>query len=112
MAPTACGPSLTAPRSEPPWGRATRIDVSLAVDRDSGLRLVVADDGPGFSPELLPVASDRFTRADAARGRTTGGAGLSLAIVAGLAAAHGGDVAASNGPPLGGAVVAVNLPVT
>ena len=42
--------------------------------------LQVADAGEGFPPEFLPHAFERFSRADSAR--TTGGAGLGLAIVA------------------------------
>jgi len=72
--------------------------------------IAVADDGPGFPPELLPSVFDRFSRTDAARGRDAGGAGLGLAIVAALAQAHGGRVEASNSGPLGGAVVTVTIP--
>lgn len=72
--------------------------------------VIVADDGPGFPPELLPSVFDRFTRSDTARGREAGGAGLGLAIVAALAQAHGGRVEAGNGGALGGAVVTVTIP--
>jgi two-component system OmpR family sensor kinase len=41
--------------------------------------------------------------------RGKGGAGLGLAIVAGIVDAHGGTVAAANAPG-GGAVFAVRLP--
>ena len=74
-------------------------------------RLSVADDGAGFPPELLPRAFDRFTRGDGARSRSRGGAGLGLAIVASLTHALGGTVTATNGPPLGGACVEVELPL-
>jgi signal transduction histidine kinase len=72
--------------------------------------LGVADDGAGFDPALLDRAFDRFARADVARGRDAGGAGLGLAIVASIARALGGSVRAANGPPLGGALVEVTLP--
>jgi len=52
----------------------------------------VADDGPGFSPELVDTAFERFTRGDAARTREQGGAGLGLALVQAIAQAHGGSV--------------------
>ena len=74
-------------------------------------RLRVSDDGAGFPPELLPRAFDRFTRGDGARSRSRGGAGLGLAIVASLTHALGGTVTATNGPPLGGACVEVELPL-
>lgn len=73
-----------------------------------GVVVDVLDRGPGFPPEFLPRAFDRFSRADAAR--TDGaGSGLGLAIVAALVAAHGGTVTASNRPD-GGASVRVELP--
>jgi signal transduction histidine kinase len=83
------------------------VAVSVACD-NSTARLVVADDGPGFPPDLLPHALERFTRGDSSRGRT--GTGLGLAIVSSLTSALGGHVAAANGPPLGGARVTVELP--
>jgi signal transduction histidine kinase len=68
----------------------------------------VRDDGPGFPERFLPTAFERFTRADVARAR--GGAGLGLAIVAAIAAAHGGRAAACNAPGGGGADVWLELP--
>ena len=72
--------------------------------------LAVCDDGPGFPPEFLPRAFDRFARSDSARTRAGAGTGIGLAIVKALVEAQGGAVAAANGPPLGGAVVTVRLP--
>ncbi len=89
---------------------ATRIRVTTSQAAGCG-RLSVADDGAGFPPELLAHAFDRFTRGDSARTRSHGGAGLGLAIVATLVRALGGTVTATNGPPLGGAVVDVELPL-
>ena len=77
-----------------------------AVDQD--LWLEVADDGPGFDPTFLPHAFERFRRSDASRSRDHGGAGLGLAIVSSIVAAHGGTVIAENGPT-GGACVRVTL---
>lgn len=64
--------------------------------------VTVADDGPGFAPELLPRAFDRFARATGPRGRGDGGSGLGLAIVSALADAQGATVSVGNGPPLSG----------
>jgi signal transduction histidine kinase len=61
----------------------------------------VIDDGPGFPPNFLDRAFERFTRAPGAR---EGGSGLGLAIVATVADAHGGTAHAAN-RPAGGADV-------
>ncbi|MFG2638572.1 ATP-binding protein [Streptomyces sp. NPDC048362] len=66
--------------------------------------------GPGFPPAFLPLAFERFRRADAARARAGGGAGLGLAIVRSIAEAHGGSVVADN-PEGGGARVRLEVPL-
>ena len=58
----------------------------------------IIDDGPGFDPALLAVAFDSFSRADPSRNRTTGGAGLGLAIAKGVIDAHSGQIWATPGP--------------
>ncbi len=64
-------------------------DVRLWAESTAGaVRLHVADSGAGFPGDFAAQAFDRFARADPARGR--GGVGLGLAIVATIAAAHGG----------------------
>jgi len=50
----------------------------------------VADEGSGIPGEATETIFDRFARADDARTRAHGGAGLGLAIVAAIARAHGG----------------------
>ncbi|MDO9455965.1 cell wall metabolism sensor histidine kinase WalK [Nocardioides sp.] len=57
----------------------------------------VHDDGPGFAPELVPHAFERFARADAARQRE-GGVGLGLALVEAIVTAHGGTVTLTTVP--------------
>jgi signal transduction histidine kinase len=71
---------------------------------------VVSDAGPGFPADFLPHAFERFQRADAARSREHGGAGLGLAIVAAIARGHGGRAEAANLPAGGGAEVRLLLP--
>ncbi|MHB8469533.1 MAG: ATP-binding protein [Gaiellaceae bacterium] len=79
----------------------------FAVERHGAVELHVTDAGPGFPPEFVARAFDRFSRADAAR--SGGGAGLGLSIVALIAAAHGGSAGAANRSG-GGADVWVALP--
>jgi signal transduction histidine kinase len=50
----------------------------------------VADEGTGIPAKATETIFDRFARADDARTRAHGGAGLGLAIVAAIARAHGG----------------------
>ncbi len=78
-----------------------------AVGRD--LVVEVTDRGPGFLPEFLPHAFERFRRPDSGRARSDGGAGLGLAIVSAIAHAHGGRATAGHSPG-GGAVVTLELP--
>jgi hypothetical protein len=79
--------------------------------RDDGrdLRIEVRDDGPGFPEAFLPHAFERFRRPDGGRSRDDGGAGLGLAIVQAICAAHGGSATAFNQPG-GGAAVSLWLP--
>lgn len=51
----------------------------------------VHDDGPGFPPDLVDAAFERFTRGDASRHRSDG-VGLGLALVQAIISAHGGVV--------------------
>jgi two-component system, OmpR family, sensor kinase len=84
----------------------TRVDVEVSSDADRAV-VLVRDDGPGFPSELLGRAAGRFVR-----GHEGGpsSAGLGLAIVDAIAAAHGGELEIENGPR-GGAEVQLRLPV-
>ena len=84
-----------------------RVTVSAA-ERDGQLELHVLDKGPGFSPEFLERAFERFSRADGAR--ATRGTGLGLAVVEGFAVAHQGHAHAANRKS-GGADVWLSLPL-
>lgn len=84
--------------------------IVIAARKDGpNLRIEVRDQGPGFPDDFLPHAFERFRRPDTARSRDDGGAGLGLAIVQAICAAHGGHATARNAPG-GGAVVTAWLP--
>jgi signal transduction histidine kinase len=84
--------------------------IVITVRKDGpGLRIEVHDQGPGFPDDFLPHAFERFWRPDTARTRDDGGAGLGLAIVQAICAAHGGHATARNAPG-GGAAVSLWLP--
>lgn len=63
--------------------------------------LTVDDEGPGIPPDQRRLLLEPFVRAEASRARTTGGAGLGLAIVRTLVEAHGGSVAIGDAPTRG-----------
>jgi len=73
------------------------------------LVIEVADEGAGIPPDSLERIFDRFARADSARSRSQGGAGLGLAIVDAIARAHGGRSTAANSAE-GGAVFSLRFP--
>jgi len=58
--------------------------------------LEVSDDGPGIPAHALPHVFERFYRADKARSRASGGAGLGLSIVKAICAAHNAEVKVSS----------------
>jgi len=81
--------------------------VEVVVDATAVPTISVTDEGPGFPAEFTAHAFDRFARADQSRTRTTGGAGLGLAIAKGLVDAHGGRIWIE---PASGGRVAFQLP--
>jgi signal transduction histidine kinase len=73
--------------------RHARTRIVLALTATAGaVRLAVANDGPAIAGADRERIFERFTRLDGARGRTDGGFGLGLAIVAAVARSHGGRV--------------------
>ena len=69
--------------------------VALEHDGTSAV-LTVADSGPGMDADQLALVFERFYRADPSRARSSGGAGLGLAIVSAVVQAHGGEVEAQS----------------
>jgi two-component system, OmpR family, sensor kinase len=91
-------------RYSPP---ASPLEVSVN-RRDGSAVIEVRDHGPGLEPETLAHAFDRFWQKDSARTGT--GAGLGLAIVAGIVSEHRGTISAANAPE-GGALFTIRLPL-
>jgi len=103
---------LTNARKYTPAG--TTVTVSARATPDGG-SFAVHDDGPGFPPDLVNHAFERFARGDVARTRASGngdepaaGAGLGLALVAAIVHAHGGQVSLTSHP--GNTTLTVTLP--
>jgi len=106
-----------APPAPPPqepaegalWMRGERPGPPAAGLAPRVVRLTVRDHGPGLPTDDPAELFERFWRDEGGRARGQGGAGLGLAIVAGIVESHGGAVAAANAPG-GGARFTVELP--
>jgi signal transduction histidine kinase len=85
-----------------------RVDLEIAQDR-TGVSVTVIDDGPGVDPAVRERATERFAQIDPTRTHT-GGAGLGLAMVASIAAAHEGTLELSTPPTGNGFAVTLRLP--
>jgi two-component system OmpR family sensor kinase len=72
--------------------------------------ITVADEGVGLTQDEAAHVFEQFWRADSARGRSTGGAGLGLSIVQAIATAHGGRAEVESEPGRG-TTFRVHLPV-
>ena len=71
--------------------------VDIAVWKEDAVACVqVTDTGIGIPPEDLPRVFDRFYRADRARAREAGGAGLGLAVAKWVVDSHGGEITCSS----------------
>lgn len=88
-------------------GGAVRLELSEAGGR---VRLTVSDTGRGIPAEALPHIFERFYRADEARRREEGSAGLGLAIAKWIVENHRGSIRVESQPSKG-TTFEVALPV-
>lgn len=93
-------------REHTPAGTPAFLSVSAAGDQ---VFLTVEDTGPGVPESERERIFDRFFRPDTPDGREPGGAGLGLAIVRSIVAAHGGEVSVRPARPHG-SIFEIRLP--
>lgn len=87
----------------------TRVEIGLAFTPGEA-RITVEDNGPGIPSEAREGALQPFVRLDGARNQDLGaGVGLGLAIVAGIAKAHGGELRLGESARLGGLMAEIVL---
>lgn len=79
-------------------GGCINVDV---VDNKDFVAISVKDNGIGINESDLPFIFERFYRTDKSRNRTTGGAGIGLAIVKAIVLAHGGEVSVESKESVG-----------
>ena len=80
--------------------------VSISIYLETGLHIIVEDDGPGMSLEEQAQVLERGVRMDEAKQ----GHGLGLAIVRDIAVAYGGSVEFGRSEVLGGLKISIWLP--
>lgn len=84
-------------------------DIDLVLTQnDEYANLTITDNGPGFPEDFIPIAFERFTRADSSRNRESGGSGLGLSLVKSIVDVNGGRVTIENRES-GGAKVSIVL---
>jgi signal transduction histidine kinase len=80
-------------------------------ERDGMADVAIADTGVGIAAADLPLIFDPFFRADQARARDAGGAGLGLTLTRSIVDRHGGRVDCRSEPHRG-TVITISLPVS
>ncbi len=84
--------------------------VGVQHEPEGGVRLSVADSGPGIPAEHATRIFDRFYRVDESRSRDAGGAGLGLSIAQWAVRVHGGEIQLL-APPGSGCTFQILLPI-
>lgn len=93
-------------RMHTPPGTVTIVNL----DANEDARITIRDDGPGMTAAQAAHVFDRFYRADPSRSRSSGGAGLGMAIVDALVRAHHGTIEINTAPG-DGVTVVIALPL-
>src|ERR1700676_184688 len=83
--------------------------VDVSITRESGVVILIRDQGPGVPDKDLERIFEPFYRVAESRDRDTGGEGIGLAITAQVMKAHGGSAKPVNGRK-GGFEVRLDLP--
>jgi histidine kinase len=83
--------------------------ISVDVKRQGGIKVTIADNGPGIDKESISNIFKKFYRADPARSSSTEGSGLGLAIAKEIIIAHNGFISAYS-PPEGGLSITFTIP--
>lgn len=79
------------------YGESARVSVRHEIGKAGSLVVLsVEDDGPGIAEDRIADMLEPFTRGDASRNRSTGGAGLGLTLARAIAEAHGGSLTLAN----------------
>ncbi len=89
---------------------AGSVEISVAEKNGTAVG-EIRDTGIGIAAVDLPNIFERFYRADKARSRETGGAGLGLSIGRWIAEAHAGTIEVQSSPGLG-STFQVRLPLS
>jgi PAS domain S-box-containing protein len=98
--------AMNAIKFTSPGGR-----VEISVKRGDGTAdIVVADNGVGISPAVLPYIFEQFRQEDSSSTRAHGGLGIGLALVKHLVELHGGQVKAESPGKGQGATFTVSIP--
>jgi two-component system, OmpR family, sensor kinase len=83
--------------------------VDVSITRESGVVILIRDQGPGVPDKDLERIFEPFYRVAESRDRDSGGEGIGLAITAQVMKAHGGSARAANARR-GGLEVRLSLP--
>jgi PAS domain S-box-containing protein len=100
--------AMNAVKFTPAGGR-----VEVAVGRSTEqVEIVVADNGIGISPAVLPQVFESFRQEDSSTTRAHGGLGIGLALVKQIVELHGGSVRAQSAGKGKGATFTVTIPLS